>query len=209
MASSVITALRAQQSEIIRKLAQFRAIGTILPNAPRHPEVVRLEGELRAIEGQISAEVDRIIANLENDYAASLNNVNALKEQLKRLTGTAGGMVNPDGQAKLREAQSVADANRQSYGSLLSKFNELEQSQTMQEPEARIIENARVPENASFPRLPIFIFGSLGLGLLLGLGGAFVAEYFRSGRMQSSAFVIPTQIEQTFASAYVGECSPP
>ena len=196
MASSVIMALRAQQSEIIRKLAQFRAIGTILPNAPRHPEVIRLEEELRAIEGQISAEVDRIIANLENDYAASRNNVIALKEQLKKLTG-AGGVGNTDGQAKLREAQSVADANRQSYGSLLNKFNELEQSQTMQEPEARIIENARVPENASFPRLPIFIMGSLGLGLLLGLGGAFVADYFRSGRMQSSAFVIPTQIEQT------------
>ena len=196
MASSVVMALRAQQSEIIRKLAQFRAIGTILPNAPRHPEVIRLEGELRAIEGQISAEVGRIIANLENDYAASLNNVNALKEQLKKLTGTAGGMVNPDGQAKLREAQSVADANRQSYGSLLNKFNELDQSQTMQEPEARIIEKARVPGAASFPRLPIFIFGSLGPGLLLGLGGAFVAEYFRSDRMQSSAFVIPSQIEQ-------------
>jgi len=195
MASAVIIALRAQQSEIIRKLAQFRAIGTILPNAPRHPEVIRLEGELRAIEGQISAEVDRITANQENDYAASRNNVIALKDQLKKLTG-AGGVANPDGQAKLREAQSVADANRQSYGSLLNKFNELEQSQTMQEPEARIIEKARVPTSASFPRLPFFIFGSLGPGLLLGLGGAFVADYFRSGRMQSSAFVIPTQIEQ-------------
>jgi capsular exopolysaccharide synthesis family protein len=196
MASSVVMALRTQQSEIIRKIAQFTAIATILPNAPRHPEVIRLEGERRAIEGQISAEVGRIVANLENDYAASLNNVKALKEQLKKLTGTAGGMVNPDGQAKLREAQSVADANRQSYGSLLNKFNELDQSQTMQEPEARIIEKARVPGAASFPRLPIFIFGSLGPGLLLGLGGAFVAEYFRSDRMQSSAFVIPTQIEQ-------------
>jgi len=38
---------------------------------------------------------------------------------------------------------------------------------------------------------------SLGSGLMLGLGGAFVAEYLHSGRMQSSAFVIPTQIEQT------------
>jgi capsular exopolysaccharide synthesis family protein len=196
MASSVINSLRSQQSDIIRKLAQYRAIGTLLPNAPRHPEVIRLEGELRAVEGQISAEIDRVIANLENDYSASRNNVIALKERLKKLTGPAGVAI-PDGQAKLREAQSVADANRQSYGSLLSKFNELEQSQTMQEPEARIIENAHVPEKASFPRLWIFIAGSFAPGLLLGLGGAFVADYFRSGRMQSSAFVIPTQIETT------------
>jgi succinoglycan biosynthesis transport protein ExoP len=197
MASVEITALRGQQFEITRKLAQFRAIGTILPNAPRHPEVIRLEEELRAIEGLISAEVDRIIANQENDYAASRNYVTALKEQLKKLTG-AGGVVNTDGQVKLREAQSVADANRQSYGSLLNKFNDLEQSETMQQPEGRITENARVPKNPSFPRLPIFVLGSFGPGLLLGLGGAFAANYFRSGRLQSSAFVIPTQIEETF-----------
>jgi succinoglycan biosynthesis transport protein ExoP len=196
MASIVIAALRAQKTDLIRRLAEYRAIGTILPNAPRHPEVVRLEAELRAMDGQISAEEDRIFATLENDLAASRNNVIALKEQLKKLTGAAGG-GNFDGQAKLREAQSVADASRQSYGSLLNKFNELEQSQTMQEPEARIIEKAHVPGQASFPRLPIFISGSLGLGLLLGLGGAFVAEYFSAGRMQSSTFVIPTQIEQT------------
>jgi succinoglycan biosynthesis transport protein ExoP len=196
MASNVVVALRSQQSEIIQKLAEFRAIGTILPNAPRHPEVIRLEEELRATNGQISAEVARIIANLENDYATSRNNVVALKEQLKNLT-EVGELANPVGQAKLREALSVADADRLSYQSLLNKLNELDQSQTMQEPEARIIENARVPVQSSFPRLPLFIFGSLGPGLLLGLGGAFAADYFRSGRMQSSAFVIPTQIEQT------------
>jgi capsular exopolysaccharide synthesis family protein len=159
------------------------------------PEAIRAEEGLRAIEGQISAEEDRIIANLENDYAASRNNVIALKEQLKKLTG-AGGLANPDGQAKLREAQRVANANRQVYDSFLNKFKELEQSQTMQEAEARIIESARVPTQASFPRLPLFIMVSLGLGSLLGLGGAFVAEYWLSDRMQST-FVTPMQLEQT------------
>jgi polysaccharide biosynthesis transport protein len=194
MASGVITGLRAQRSDIIRKLAEMQP----LPSqqfAARRPEAIRAEEGLRAIEGQISAEEDRIIANLENDYAASRNNVIALKEQLKKLTG-AGGVVNPDGQAKLREAQRVANANRQVYDSFLNKFKELEQSQTMQEAEARIIENAHVPTQASFPRLPLFIMVPLGLGLFLGLGGAFVAEYFLSDRMQST-FVTPMQLEQT------------
>ena len=194
MASGVITGLRAQRSDIIRKLAEMQP----LPSqqfVARRPEAIRAEEGLRAIEGQISAEEDRIIANVENDYAASRNNVIALKEQLKKLTG-AGGVVNPDGQAKLREAQRVANANRQVYDSFLSKFKELEQSQTMQEAEARIIESAHVPTQASFPRLPLFIMVSLGLGLLLGLGGAFVAEYWLSDRMQST-FVTPMQLEQT------------
>ncbi|MGH8614864.1 MAG: GumC family protein, partial [Gammaproteobacteria bacterium] len=194
MASGVINGLRAQRSDIIRKLAEMQP----LPSqqfVARRPEAIRAEEGLRVIERQISAEEDRIIANLENDYAASQTNVIALKEQLKKLTG-ASGAANPDGQAKLREAQRVANANRQVYDTFLNKFKELEQSQTMQEAEARIIENAGVPARASYPRLPLFIVVSLGLGLLLGLGGAFVAEYLISDRMQST-FVTPMQLEQT------------
>jgi polysaccharide biosynthesis transport protein len=194
MASGVIAGLRAQRSDIIRKLAELQPLPS-QHDGIRRPEAIRAEEGLRAIDGQISAEEGRIIANLENDYAASSNNVMALKEQLKRLTG-AGGVANPDGQAKLREAQRVANANRQVYDSFLNKFKELEQNQTMQEPEARIIETARVPTQASFPRLPLFIMMSLGFGSVLGLGGAFAAEYLQSHRIQST-FVTPMQLEQT------------
>ncbi len=114
MASGVITGLRAQQSDIIRKLAEMQPLPSQRDIVTRRPEIIRAEEGLRAVRGQISAEEDRIIANLENDYAASRNNVIALKEQLKKLTG-AGGLANPDGQAKLREAQRVANANRQVY----------------------------------------------------------------------------------------------
>ena len=194
MSSSVVTGLRAQRSDIIRKLAEMQPLPS-QRDVARRPEVIRAEEGLRAIEGQISAEENRIIANLENEYAASRTNVIALKEQLKKLTG-AGGPASPDGQAKLREAQRVANANRQVYDSFLNKFKELQHSQTMQEAEARIIENAVVPTQASFPRLQLFIMVSLGLGMVLGLGGAFVAEYLISDRVQTT-FVTPMQLEQT------------
>jgi capsular exopolysaccharide synthesis family protein len=195
MASSVITSLRAQQSEVLRKLAEMQPLPSQGGFASPRPDAIRMEEARRAIDGQISAEVSRIIANLENDYATSRNNVIALKEQLKALTGGTG--ANADGQAKLREAQSVADANRQVYAASLNKLKELEQSQTMQDPEARMFENARVPDKPSFPRLPIFVGASLGLGLLLGAGGAFAAEHFSPDRMQSSAFITPVEVEQT------------
>ncbi|MGH9676867.1 MAG: GNVR domain-containing protein, partial [Candidatus Acidiferrum sp.] len=202
MASSAITGLRAQRSEIIRKLAEMQPLPSQRGVVTPRPEIIRAEEGLRAVEGQISAEEDRIIANLENDYTASRNNVIALKAQLKKLSG-AGGVMNPEGQAKLREAQRVANANRQVYDSFLNKFKEIEQNQTMQEAEARIIESAHVPTKASFPRLPLFLLVSLGLGGLLGLGGAFVAEYFISDRMRST-FVTPMQLEQALRLPTLG-----
>ena len=69
---------------------------------------IRMEEARRVNAAQINAEVGRIVANLENDYAVSEANVAALKEQLDKLTGGAG--ADAGGQAKLREAQSVADA---------------------------------------------------------------------------------------------------
>jgi polysaccharide biosynthesis transport protein len=195
MASSVITSLRSQQSEIARKLAEMQPLPSQRDIVARRPDAIRAEEARRAIDGQISAEVDRIIANLENDYAASRNHVDALKAELARLTG-AGSAGKADGQAKLQEAQSVATANRQVYDSLLNKLKELEQTETKQVAEARIIEKARAPDKPSFPNRALFIFASLGLGAMLGLGGAFAAENFSGDRMRSSAFVIPVQVEQ-------------
>jgi len=196
MASSVIGALRAQQADIARKLAEMQPLPSQRDMPAMRPEVIRKEEARRAIDGQITIEVNRIIANLENDYTASKDNAAALRQQLKKLTGENGGLQNADGQAKLKEALSVAEADRASYVAMLSKFNELEQSQKLQEPEARLIEKARIPDQASYPRLPIFIFASFGPGLLLGIGFAFVAELLSPNRKKASAFLVPTQIEQ-------------
>jgi polysaccharide biosynthesis transport protein len=195
MASNVISALRTQQSEIMRKLAEMQPLPSQRDIVALRPDAIRAQEARHAIEGQISAEVDRIIANLENDYAASRNQVDGLKQELARLTGP-GSVAKDDGEAKLREAQSVANANRQVYDSFLNKLKGLQQSETKQDPEARIIERARVPEQPSFPNRPLFILGSLGLGLLFGLGGALGAEYFSADQIQSSTFVVPTQVEQ-------------
>ncbi len=195
MASPVILSLRAQQSEILRKLAEMQPLPSQGGFATPRPDAIRMEEARRVNAAQINAEVGRIVANLENDYAVSEANVAALKEQLDKLTGGAG--ADAGGQAKLREAQSVADANRQVYAASLNKLKELEQSQTIQEPEARMFEDARAPDKPGFPRLPIFLGASLGVGLLLGLGGAFAAERFSPNRMQASTFITPVQIEQT------------
>ncbi len=195
MASSVITQLRTQQADIIRKLAKMQPLPSQRDIVARRPDAIRAEEEQRAIAGQISAEIDRIIANMEDDYAASRAHVDALRNELTRLTG-AGATAKDDGEAKLREAQSVANANRQVYSSLLNQSKELEQSQTKQVAEARIIEKARAPDRPSFPNRTLFIFASLGMGSVLGLGGAFAAEFLSAGRPRSSAFLVPVQVEQ-------------
>jgi len=195
MASPVISSLRLQQSEILRKLAEMQPLPSQGGYASPRPDAIRMEEARRANAAQIDAEVGRIIANLENDYASSSNNVAALKEQLKKLTGAGGS--DGGGEAKLREAQSAAEANRIVYATALNKLKELEQSQTLQEPEARMFENARVPDKPSFPKLPIFLCVSVGVGLLLGAGGAFAAEAFSPDRMRASTFITPLQVEQT------------
>ncbi len=184
VASTVIGTLRGQQSDASRRVADFSQ-----RYGPKHPEVLRAEEERRAIDRQISNEVGRIIANIRNDYDTVQKRVQTLQEQMSKLTGV-GGAQNAEGLIKVREAQRVADANRQLYDSFLNRFKEMEQKQTLQELESRIISSAQAPGAPSFPRLLPFLLVSAGLGLLLGLGAAFLLE------QMETTFATPSQAER-------------
>ncbi len=171
VSSSVISQLRGQQSEAARRLADLTQ-----RYGRSHPDVLRSEEEKRAIDRQIVAEIGRISANLKNEFDTVEQRVASIKEQMSQLVVGDGGESSSEGKAKLREAQRVAEANKQLYDSFLNRFKESEQRQTLQEAEARIITRARIPDSPSFPKLSLFLLVSLGLGSLIGVGAAFAAE---------------------------------
>ncbi|MGH2551184.1 MAG: GumC family protein, partial [Thermomicrobiales bacterium] len=61
--SSVISNLRTQQAEVVRREADL-----VSRYGDRHPGVVNVRAERREIDRQISNEVDRIVGNLKNAY---------------------------------------------------------------------------------------------------------------------------------------------
>ncbi|MBY0337410.1 MAG: polysaccharide biosynthesis tyrosine autokinase [Acetobacteraceae bacterium] len=177
--SSIINTLRTQQSEHARRLAELQS-----RFGPRHPEVQRAEESRRALEQQLGAEVQRIVAGLRNDFETSVRRRDALEQQVIRAVAEQQAS-NVEGAAKLREAQRVAEAAKGLYDSFLTRFNDLQQQVTLETVEARIISPADRRGAPSFPQPLPFVAGGIALGILAGLGLAFVLN----------------QLDATFATA--------
>ena len=174
-ASKVITDLRKQQAESSQALANLST-----RYASQYPERAQAEQASRAIDRQISLEISRIVSGLNDDLQTAIAHRDALQQQLDRLVGTVNAASSAEGRVELREAERVADANRIAYDASLNRLREVEQQQTRQDVEARVISEAFRPDRPSFPKPALFLGGGGGLGLTCGLGFVLMMTILRA-----------------------------
>ncbi len=164
-ASMVIQGLRAQQAAASQRVADLST-----RYSANYPDLMRARNERAAIDRQVSLEVSRIAASFKNDYEMSVAHRDALARQLATLVGTVNAASSAGGRVELHEAERVAEANRISYEATLTRLREVEQQQTRQDAEARIISNPDKPESPSFPKPLMLLPAGAGGGLILGCG---------------------------------------
>src|SRR5690606_4289686 len=146
---------------------------------PRHPEVVNAEAQRRDIEGQIGAEISRILGSLENTVSVSETRVASLEESLRDIRGETG--ESGEASVQLRELEREAAANRAVYESFLNRFKETSQQQDLQVPDSRVISTATAPSSPSHPRKTLALALAFVLSAMLGVGLAFLLEHLDNG----------------------------
>jgi exopolysaccharide transport family protein len=182
MRSGVIAGLRAVQADISRREADL-----VAKYGERHPAVVNVRAERQDNERQIKAEVSRIVANLQNDYDVAKTREVSLEQSLG--VGGQGGTNNAVA-LRLHELERAVNTNKALYESFLSRAKISDEQANLEIRQARIIAVATVPgvpSNAS-----IFRYSSVGiiLGLVGGVGAAFLIETVRRG------FSTPQEVER-------------
>jgi succinoglycan biosynthesis transport protein ExoP len=146
-ASRVIEALRKDQAVLAQQLALLRF--------NYHDDFVsvrKLRDNERAVQDQIDGEVSRIVAGIRDGYQRAVAREQALREQLKQAEAADAGSISIEGQVRLRDAQRVLDANRGLYDALLVQWRTVQQQLGHEEPEARIISRAALPDKPSWPK---------------------------------------------------------
>jgi polysaccharide biosynthesis transport protein len=181
--SNVISQLRAQQAEASRKLAEL-----VSQYNDNHPQVIDGRAQLRNIDRSISAEVDRIIANLKNDYDVAKAGEDSLQSSLDQMSGTTG--LDNDVGIRLRELERINAANKTLFENFLSRTKITQEQSTFQERDARIISPATRPSIPSFPKKPLVLSLALVVGLLIGIGGSIALDMLNAG------FTTPRQVEE-------------
>ncbi|MFM9863367.1 MAG: GumC family protein [Micropepsaceae bacterium] len=164
--SPLISTLRGQQAELMRKEAELAA-----KYGERHPQMIGLKDEKKNLDAKIEEEVKRIIRNLSNEVSVAKARLSSLDESLGEIQGTAN--VQGKASIKLRELERDAQANRTLYDTFQARFKATEDKEQIQSPDARIIQGAAVPLDASFPNKPLImgvtLFGAGVMGMLIAL----------------------------------------
>jgi exopolysaccharide transport family protein len=179
--SPTLQTLRGQEAAISQKEAELAT-----RYSDRHPLVVNARAEHRDIERAINAEMQRLAANVDNDYQLAKARAAAVEREFRQATGQS----DPDDRTAitLRELERTAAVNKSLFEDFLQKSKIAQDQTTFQVQDARVITPAG-PGGLSYPNKTRTIMMALVIGLLLGTGGAFAKEQLNSG------FTTPRQAE--------------
>jgi polysaccharide biosynthesis transport protein len=159
MRSEVITGLRRQETEVLRKIATL-----ISQFGTQHNQVERAQAELRDLQNEITQETRRLMQTAKNDFAVAVSRAKLLEVKVNQLKTDSEQRSQLS--VKLAELERRSKATSDLYLALLSRHEET------QAQEAMIVEDARVVAEASAPIRPYWPQKSLILAIaaLAGLG---------------------------------------
>jgi succinoglycan biosynthesis transport protein ExoP len=179
----------AVASDLIRQLRDREAVLAARESSiagrvgNQHPDLVAIRRELGQVRAALGAEIRRLSESTESAYNAARGRVqlvegtiNDLKEQIAR----AG-----EAETTLHGIEREAATSRALYEAVLQRSMGADLQLDAQEPQARVLSYASVPESPRFPNIPLFGVLSLVVGSLVGVGGVVLREKmdgtFRSG----------------------------
>jgi len=145
---------------------------------PQYEEVIDLDKQIAATKAKMRSEIQEIV-NME---AASIRALKAQEGELQAAIGKINGQIKDFAQKEYEYAQisrGIEDS-REVYSTLLKQREEARISLAKLESgvKTKLISPAAVPIEPIKPRKKIYVALAMLLGLLGGLGWAYLVEYF-------------------------------
>ncbi len=170
--SAQIAALTTKQSELRQ---QYIAQTTGNNLGPNYPSVKALQEQIKNIDQLISNEKKNIVGRLQQEYLTAQQRETLLTAALDKQKVEANAMA-----VKLVEYNILvrdAEANKTLYDGLSQKLKEADISGGLHPSNIRVIDPAMVPSGPSRPNRARNILMAFLVGLVGGLGLAFLREY--------------------------------
>ncbi len=172
--SHTVRLMKEKLAEVSRRRAEF---GTRY--GPLHPEMAKVNAELADARRQLESEIGKLVQNVENEHrqaaareAELISDLEARKVQ-ETITKAAG--------IDLNDLQREAEATRQLYEGLLTRYKQTAETQGLQLADARIVERADTPLFPAAPKRKQLVLMALAAGLAFGLALALLLEFATAG----------------------------
>ncbi len=141
---------------------------------PSYPKVAQLNSQLKEIDHQLQSETNKAVDHLKGQYLAALQREDMLRVSFEKQKQEANKLN--ESAIEYSILKRDLDSNRTLYEGLLEKLKEAGVTAGLRSNNFRIIDAARVPTSPSEPNIPRNLSFALVLGVITGLGLAFVLE---------------------------------
>jgi polysaccharide biosynthesis transport protein len=142
---------------------------------PNFPKVVRLKERLKELDQLLAHEKTNIVNGLESEYRMAQQREELISQALERQKTGANQLGENLVQYNILKRE--AEANKQLYEGLLQKLKEAGISAGLRSSNIRVVDPALVPMSPSRPQKTRNILIALLIGLVGGVGLAFLREY--------------------------------
>ncbi|PWB84030.1 MAG: hypothetical protein C3F11_03420 [Methylocystaceae bacterium] len=184
--NGAIADLRKQATDLSRQEADLLA-----RYSGNHPSVVNLRAQVADVNRAINVEVQRLAANIRNEYELAKARQEAVERTLREVTGATD--LDNTKAITLRELERSAAVNKSLFEDFLQRARVTQEQSTFEARDARVITPALPPGVPTSPKKTQIMLVALILGLMAGAGGAYTLELFNAG------FTTPRQVEDLLA----------
>ncbi|HUU25325.1 MAG TPA: Wzz/FepE/Etk N-terminal domain-containing protein [Methyloceanibacter sp.] len=169
--SATVSRLRDQYALASRREAILSA--NLLPS---HPTLKQAHSEVERLQGLIKAEVRRISKGIDLEYETAKQRLDASEAAVAASRQEAN--THDSAYIKLRELEREAETTRAVYESFLSRVKEMNESERIDTPDARIISPATIPQKANWPKKSLILALALVFGSVMGCSLALATAHF-------------------------------
>jgi succinoglycan biosynthesis transport protein ExoP len=167
--TGLLDKLREQQASLRIQVAELST-----QFGPSYPKVLQLNNQLKEIERQLQSETNKGVDHLKGQYLAALQRESMLRESFEKQKQEANKLN--ESAIEYSILKRDLDSNRTLYEGLLEKLKEAGVTAGLRSNNFRIIDAARVPTSPSEPNIPRNLAFALVLGIISGVGLAFLLE---------------------------------
>lgn len=167
--SALLDKLREQQAGLRIQVAELST-----QFGPSYPKVLQLNNQLKEIDRQLQSETNKAVDHLRGLYQAALQRETMLRGAFEKQKQEANKLNESAIEYSLLKRD--VESNRTLYEGLLEKLKEAGVTAGLRSNNFRIINAARVPTSPSEPNIPRNLAFALVLGMISGVGLAFLLE---------------------------------
>ncbi|MEZ5645285.1 MAG: polysaccharide biosynthesis tyrosine autokinase [Burkholderiaceae bacterium] len=141
---------------------------------PDFPRMVQMRAQIAELDARIRGEINIVLGSVKAQFEAARKQETLLRERLAQ--SRAEVQVVQDRSVDLNLMRREMETNRQVYDSLLQRLKEVSVTGGLTTNNISVVDEARAPLFPYSPQPGRYALIGMGLGLLLGLGLAFLRE---------------------------------